>query len=43
MSVHPQYDDAYNTDRQYSRTLLLHLQKQTTIIARSEPRASIIQ
>ena len=33
MSTHPQYDDAYNAYRQYSRTLLLHLQKKKTVIA----------
>lgn len=42
-TLHTQHEDAVNAYKQYSRALLLHLQKDTTIIARKVPRATIPQ
>ena len=42
-SNHTQFEDAQNAYKQYGRTLLLHLQKQTTIPSNSAPATAIKQ
>ena len=41
-TVHAQHIDAMNTYKQFSRTIILHLQKSTTISSTMAPRAALI-